>query len=169
VFGGSQGAARINRAARALADLWADESGLQIVHITGGSGDADRSARPQELIYRSVAFVDRMIEAYAVADLALCRGGASTVAELAAIGLPAVVVPYPHHRDRQQERQGRVLERAGAAVVLADDETTTERVAREADALLGDDDALARMSAATAALARPDAARDLARVVEAAA
>ena len=69
--------------------------------------------------------MDAMVLAYAVADLALCRGGATTVAELGVVGLPSIVVPYPHHRDRQQERHGRVLERAGAAVVLPDEDTTT--------------------------------------------
>lgn len=169
VFGGSLGARRINDAAAGLTDAWAGRGDRQVVHIMGrraeGEATSSGAATPDELIYRRIPFVQRMVEAYAVADLALCRGGATTIAELAAMGLPAIIVPYPHHRDRQQERQGRVLERAGAAVLMADADTTTERVAREAGDLLAQPDVLARMSAAARSLARPDAAADLARVV----
>lgn len=169
VFGGSLGAQRINQAAGGLVDEWASRGDRQIVHILGrrsiegetSSGEPGGDA----LIYRRISFVERMVEAYAVADLALCRGGATTIAEIAAMGLPAIIVPYPHHRDRQQERQGRVLENAGGAVLLADAETTTERVAREADRLLGEPEALDRMSSAARSLARPNAAADLARLV----
>jgi UDP-N-acetylglucosamine--N-acetylmuramyl-(pentapeptide) pyrophosphoryl-undecaprenol N-acetylglucosamine transferase len=169
VFGGSLGARRINEAAAGLVEAWAGRGDRQVVHILGRrSEEAETSSgdgSSDELIYRRIAFVERMVEAYAVADLALCRGGATTVAELAAMGLPAIIVPYPHHRDRQQERQGRVLERAGAAVLLADADTTTERIARDAEDLLSRPEALERMSEAARSLARPDAAADLARIV----
>jgi UDP-N-acetylglucosamine--N-acetylmuramyl-(pentapeptide) pyrophosphoryl-undecaprenol N-acetylglucosamine transferase len=107
--------------------------------------------------------------AYSIADLALCRGGATTVAELGVTGVPAVVVPYPHHRDRQQERHGLVLERQGAARVLLDQEATTERVAGIAGALLADRDSLAEMREAMLGFGRPDAAERLAAVVREAA
>jgi UDP-N-acetylglucosamine--N-acetylmuramyl-(pentapeptide) pyrophosphoryl-undecaprenol N-acetylglucosamine transferase len=170
VFGGSLGALRINQAAAGLVDEWRDRSDRQIVHILGRR-QADSAERAPDtegaaLVYRRVGFVERMVESYAVADLALCRGGATTVAELAAMGLPAIIVPYPHHRDRQQERQGRVLERAGGAILLADGETTAPRVAKEADELMSDEGVLHRMSAGAASLARPNAANDLAALVE---
>ncbi|MDQ4057682.1 MAG: undecaprenyldiphospho-muramoylpentapeptide beta-N-acetylglucosaminyltransferase, partial [Actinomycetota bacterium] len=135
VTGGSQGAKRLNEAALGLASLWAERDDLQILHLAGRvQSESFRKqtlgAAEGRLIYRVVDYVDDMVSAYAVADLALCRGGATTVAELGAVGLPAIVVPYPHHRDRQQERHGRVLERAGAAVVLLDDATTPAAVAR---------------------------------------
>jgi UDP-N-acetylglucosamine--N-acetylmuramyl-(pentapeptide) pyrophosphoryl-undecaprenol N-acetylglucosamine transferase len=120
------------------------------------------------LIFRSLEFLERMEEAYAVADLALCRGGATTVAELAVSALPSIVVPYPYHRDRQQERHGRVFERAGAAVVMPDERVTAERVAATADELLGDDERLKKMGTAARSLARPDAARLLAELVRSA-
>ena len=167
VFGGSLGALRINEAAAGLVTEWGDRQDRQVVHILGrrrAGGDVEHES-PASLIYRRVDFVERMVEAYAVADLALCRGGATTVAELAAMSLPAIIVPYPHHRDRQQERQGRVLERAGGARILADVDTTAARVAREADDLLGRPDILEKMREAAGSLARPDAARDLARLV----
>lgn len=175
VFGGSQGARRINEAAAGLASLWAARTDVQVLHIAGRVQaatwlqEARRGAAEGPLVYRVVGYVERMVEAYAAADLALCRGGATTVAELGVVGLPALIVPYPHHRDRQQERHGRVMERAGAARVLLDDEATAERVAKEADALLGDDDALKRMRGAALAAGRPDAARRLAAVVREAA
>jgi UDP-N-acetylglucosamine--N-acetylmuramyl-(pentapeptide) pyrophosphoryl-undecaprenol N-acetylglucosamine transferase len=103
--------------------------------------------------------------AYAVADLALCRGGATTVAELGVTGVPSVIVPYPYHRDRQQERHGDVLEQHGAARVLPDEEATTERVAEITGGLLVDRVSLARMGEATSRWGRPDAAERLAEVV----
>jgi UDP-N-acetylglucosamine--N-acetylmuramyl-(pentapeptide) pyrophosphoryl-undecaprenol N-acetylglucosamine transferase len=162
-FGGSQGAARINRAVLELAELWAGRDDVQVLHITG----TDRHDPPPvaTLVYRSVPYVARMIEAYAVADLVLCRGGATTVAELGVTGVPSIIVPYPHHRDRQQERHGRVLERAGAARVILDSDATGERVAEVAGALLTDARLLASMRAAALSLGRPDAADRLASVV----
>ena len=168
VFGGSQGARRINQAAVGLPSAWSDRSDLQVLHIAGRIAYAelkDAIENDGGCIYRLVEFVDEMPLAYALADLALCRGGATTLAELAAVGLPAIVVPYPYHRDRQQERQARVAERAGAAIVLDDDKTTTKAVAASAAELLDDPDRRAQMQRAFEGLARPDAADRLADVV----
>jgi UDP-N-acetylglucosamine--N-acetylmuramyl-(pentapeptide) pyrophosphoryl-undecaprenol N-acetylglucosamine transferase len=107
-----------------------------------------------------------MIEAYSVADVALCRGGATSVAELAAVGLPAVIVPYPYHRDRQQELHARVLERAGAALAIDDSAATGPNVARCVEQLLEDAERRAAMRAAALRLATPDAAERLAGIVE---
>jgi UDP-N-acetylglucosamine--N-acetylmuramyl-(pentapeptide) pyrophosphoryl-undecaprenol N-acetylglucosamine transferase len=195
VFGGSQGAQRINEAALGLTSEWAERGDVQILHIAGrlqaetfveqarqrlGAGSAGPqtggagSAGPQtggsgKLIYRVEGYVDTMVLAYAVADLALCRGGATTVAELGVVGLPSIVVPYPYHRDRQQERHGRVLERAGAALVLPDEVTTAERVGEVASELLADDGRLKDMRESALGVGRPDAAAALARLVEEAA
>lgn len=173
VFGGSQGARRINEAGVALRRLWRDESDRQIVHITGASEatqveDAGEDVEGS-LIFRPVGFVDEMAEAYAVADVALCRGGATTVAELGAVGLPAVIVPYPHHRDRQQELHGRSLEKAGAALVLLDPDATGERAAEILEPLFSSEASLGSMRKAAEAFGRPDAAQRLARLIEEAA
>lgn len=165
VFGGSLGARRINAAAAGIATMWAARTDVQIFHITGRAGYSDGDAPPHGPAYRSVTFLDDMRDAYAAADVALCRGGATTVAELTAVGLPAIIVPYPHHRDRQQERHGRVLERAGAALLLADADATAERVSETALRILHDDARRARMAAAARALGRADAADRLAGVV----
>jgi UDP-N-acetylglucosamine--N-acetylmuramyl-(pentapeptide) pyrophosphoryl-undecaprenol N-acetylglucosamine transferase len=173
VFGGSQGARRINEAAAGFADAWNRRSDLQILHITGRAAYASieqvasRSSGP--LVYRVVPFADRMVEAYAVADLVLCRGGATTVAEICVAGVPSVIVPYPHHRDRQQERHGRVLQTAGAAVVVSDADATTARLGAVLDELLGDEPRLRKMGEAAQSLGRPEAAARLASVVREAA
>ena len=168
VFGGSQGAKRINDAVAGLLTRWSEKDDCQILHITGSMQGApeDEGERGRALIYQHVAFVERMQEPYAVADLALCRGGATTVAELGAVGLPALIVPYPYHRDKQQERHALVLARAGAAVVIDDAEASAERVSTEADRLFTDEEALAAMKAAARSFGRPEAARALAAVVQ---
>ena len=172
VFGGSQGAKRINEAVAGLVDRWAHKDDRQILHITGTAQTPSREITRDpdgSLVYQQVAFVERMQEPYAVADLALCRGGATTVAELGAVGLPALIVPYPFHRDKQQERHGLVLARAGAAMVIDDAEATAERISTEADRLFTDDAALVSMRDAARSFGRPEAADALAQVVREAA
>jgi UDP-N-acetylglucosamine--N-acetylmuramyl-(pentapeptide) pyrophosphoryl-undecaprenol N-acetylglucosamine transferase len=99
VIGGSQGATTLNRAAVGLAARWKDHPDRRIVLKTGAADlasiQADLQAAGAAHVVRAVSFFDRMDHAYAVADLALTRAGAGTVAELAATGLPAVLVPYP--------------------------------------------------------------------------
>ena len=165
VFGGSLGAQRVTESALGLGRAWADRTDVQILHILGRRGGDTKAPETDGLIYRTVPYVDRMIEAYAVADVAVCRGGASTVAELTVVGVPSVIVPYPYHRDRQQERHGRVLEAAGAAIVLADVEATPERLAGLLDPLLADETKRDEMRAAATGLGRPAAARELAAIV----
>lgn len=172
VFGGSQGAGRLNEAARGLRKVWSDRSDRQVLHIAGPgrlTEVEDAATQGSGLIYKPVEYVERMVQAYAVADIGLCRGGATTVAELTVVGLPSMIVPYPFHRDRQQERHGKVLERAGAAVMTPDAAATAERIAADADALLSSEDGLEQMSAAARSLGRPDAASRLAAVVREAA
>lgn len=167
VFGGSQGAKRINEAVSGLVAAWAGKRDRQILHISGSVQTPTEVERKphDELVYQQVSFVERMQEPYAVADLALCRGGATTVAELGAVGLPALIVPYPYHRDKQQELHGRVLERAGAAKVILDADASAQRISTEADRLLSDETALLSMKEAARAFGRPDAAEALAGVV----
>ena len=165
VFGGSLGAKKVTDAALGLATRWTDRTDVQVLHILGRRGGDVVAPTTNGLIYRTVAYVDRMIEAYAVADVAVCRGGASTVAELTVVGVPSIIVPYPHHRDRQQERHARVLEAAGAADVLLDQDTSTEALASGIDRMLSDPAGLDAKRAAARALGRPTAAADLAGIV----
>jgi UDP-N-acetylglucosamine--N-acetylmuramyl-(pentapeptide) pyrophosphoryl-undecaprenol N-acetylglucosamine transferase len=165
VFGGSLGARTLNVAAPQLAARWAGRSDIQVLHISGRSS-ADRSGDepPPSPNYHRVEYTDAMAEVYAVADIGVCRGGATTVAELCAVGLPSVIVPYPYHRDRQQERHARVLESAGAAEVVLDAHATAETLAGAVERLV-DEGRLPAMAAAAAGLGRPDAAQRMAELV----
>jgi UDP-N-acetylglucosamine--N-acetylmuramyl-(pentapeptide) pyrophosphoryl-undecaprenol N-acetylglucosamine transferase len=104
--------------------------------------------------------------AYAVADLVVCRSGAMTLAEIAACGTPAILVPYPHAAHNHQEINARNLVERGAATVVLDRELSGERLAREIAHLLADRQTLRRMSAHARTFARLDAAERLARSLE---
>lgn len=170
LFGGSLGARTLNDAGIGIAGAWSGESALQVLHVSGPS-DHDRVKAGVadvgfgSLLYRVVPYVDRMSDAYAVADLAVCRGGATTVAELVAVGLPSIIVPYPFHRDRQQELHGRSLERLGMALVVVDSELSA-RLPDLALRLLKDQQRLKQMSSAAQVRSEVDAAEELARVVK---
>jgi UDP-N-acetylglucosamine--N-acetylmuramyl-(pentapeptide) pyrophosphoryl-undecaprenol N-acetylglucosamine transferase len=162
VFGGSLGARSINEAAvRAFAD-----APYRILHIAGRRDFADLTAPRPHYVLRD--YVVPLGLALAAADLAVARAGGS-VFELAQYGLPAVLIPYPKASGNHQEANARWMERAGAATLLLDAELTPERLRAEVDALVEDDARRAAMSAASIALARPDAARVIAREVLAAA
>jgi UDP-N-acetylglucosamine--N-acetylmuramyl-(pentapeptide) pyrophosphoryl-undecaprenol N-acetylglucosamine transferase len=103
---------------------------------------------------------------YAAADVAVCRAGASTVAELAAAGLPAVLIPLPGAPGDHQTANARALVDAGAARIIPDQELTAARLADELDDVLADPATLARMSVAARSVARPDAAARVARLAE---
>ena len=114
VLGGSQGAAPLNRFVRVHArELTA--AGVQVLHQTG-PGRLAEAAPFRDAGYRAVEYLDGMARVLDAATLVLCRGGASTLAEIAARARPALVVPYPHHRDRHQERNALALG-AGVRVV----------------------------------------------------
>ncbi|WP_026875632.1 undecaprenyldiphospho-muramoylpentapeptide beta-N-acetylglucosaminyltransferase [Jiangella gansuensis] len=151
-FGGSQGARRINEAvAGALEQLLA--AGFQVLHAVGGANADTVRARPG---YVPLPYVDRMDLAYAAADLAVCRAGAITCAELAAVGLPAVYVPLPHGNGEQRFNAVPTTE-AGGGLLVADGELTPSRLADEVVALLGDRPRLDAMGTAAASLGRRDA------------
>ena len=103
---------------------------------------------------------------YAAADVAVCRAGASTVAELAAVGLPAVLVPLPGAPGDHQTANARALAGGGAALVISDGELDAARLATELSALLGDRSRLQLMSEVARQLAHPDAAAAVARLAE---
>jgi UDP-N-acetylglucosamine--N-acetylmuramyl-(pentapeptide) pyrophosphoryl-undecaprenol N-acetylglucosamine transferase len=114
--------------------------------------------------YVVVPYLDRMELAYAAADLALCRAGAGTVAEMAAVGLPAAFVPLPIGNGEQALNASPVVD-AGGALMVADEKCTPEWVVSTLTPLLTDSDLLARMGAAAAALGRRDADERLADLV----
>ncbi len=169
VSGGSQGAQQINTA---LAGAWPEllARGIQVLHVLGPNnlipGIERRLDEQTRAIYQPVAYVARMERAYAAADLMLARSGASTVLETAAVGLPAVFVPYPHGNG-EQSLNAELVVNAGGGVLLADTDCTASWVAQEIPALFAHPDRLAGMSQALAGVARVDAATVLAsRVLE---
>ena len=161
VFGGSLGARSINEASvRAFAD-----APYRILHVAGRRDFATLTAPGPHYVLRD--YVVPFGLALAAADLAVARAGGS-VFELAQYGLPSVLIPYPYASGNHQEANARWMERAGAAIVLPDAALTPERLRAEIDALVADGARRAAMTAAAARLARPDAARTIAREVLAA-
>ena len=172
VMGGSQGARTINRCAiEAFAER--DGRGFHVLHLAGRRDFAeleDRlAAAPHGDRYTLLAYEPDLGDCLAACDLVLGRSGGS-IFELTATGRPAILVPYPHAAAGHQEGNAAWMAEAGAATTIADVELDAARLHREVGALLGDGPRLARMAAASAALAMPDAARRIAdQVLEAAA
>ncbi|HSJ93042.1 MAG TPA: glycosyltransferase, partial [Gaiellaceae bacterium] len=150
LFGGSQGAARLNEAA---VEAWA-ERGPAVLHLAGAAHAEGVAARVARDGYVVLPFTDDFGAALAAADLVVARAGGS-VWEVAAAGKPALLVPYPAATGDHQTANARFFERAGGAVVVPEPELD---LAAQVDALLADPERLAAMGAAMAALARPHAA-----------
>jgi len=163
VTGGSQGARTLNTVVpEALCRL---RRPVQVLHLSGpGRGEnvrlryAPGEARGITAMVRTHAF--DMPSYYAAADLVICRGGGGTVAELAAAGRPAVIIPYPHHKDRQQFFNGKLLEDAGAAVVREEAGLSPESLAALVESLFRADE-LASMGFRAQTLARNDACAEI--------
>ncbi|MCT9091442.1 UDP-N-acetylglucosamine--N-acetylmuramyl-(pentapeptide) pyrophosphoryl-undecaprenol N-acetylglucosamine transferase [Streptomyces sp. ASQP_92] len=149
VNGGSLGAARLTAAAIGLAERWRERTDVHLLIKTGSVQLADTQCQLSGLPgARAVPYLDRMDLAYAAADLVVCRAGSATVAELAATGVPAVLVPYPHAPGDHQTHNARVLSDAGAGLLVPDAETTAFRLAGLIEPLLADPARLAAMSGA---------------------
>lgn len=164
VLGGSLGAQVLNEVVpRALASLPRD-SRPAVIHQSGSAHfeSLRENYRNAGVDAELLPFIDDMAARYAQADLVLCRAGATTVAELAAAGMAAVLVPYPHAVDDHQTRNARYLSDRGAATLIPQREFTPDCLAR----LLGelDRERLVAMARAARAMGMPDAARAVAQV-----
>jgi UDP-N-acetylglucosamine--N-acetylmuramyl-(pentapeptide) pyrophosphoryl-undecaprenol N-acetylglucosamine transferase len=158
VYGGSLGARSINHAALAAFG----DADFRVLHVAGRRDfDSLRSPGPHYDLY---PYLDGFGEALLASDLVVARAGGS-VFEIAAHGRPAVLVPYPHATGDHQTSNARWMADAGAAVVIVDDELMRMRLAETVHALIDDPDRLADMAQASAALARPAAARAVAAQV----
>ena len=166
VNGGSQGAASLNRLALGLADRWRDRDDIRILLKAGARQHeavaAELAGHPGRERIELTRFIERMDHAYAAADMAVCRAGAGTVAELAVVGLPSVLVPYPHAPLDHQTLNARVLTAVGGALLVADHEATPDVVGPLLEDRLDDPDAHGRMRTGLAAVAHPCAAEELA-------
>lgn len=145
VFGGSLGAQRLNEA---FTGAWRDvlDAGWQLLHVTGERADL---GDPGAGGYALRRYVDRMDLAYAVADLIVSRSGAATVSEIAALGIPAVFVPYAVGNGEQALNAAAEVA-AGAAIIVPDAEFTADRVRSDIVPLLADEERLTRMRTAAA-------------------
>ncbi|MHB8243901.1 MAG: UDP-N-acetylglucosamine--N-acetylmuramyl-(pentapeptide) pyrophosphoryl-undecaprenol N-acetylglucosamine transferase [Acidimicrobiales bacterium] len=176
VTGGSLGAGSINACAIAIALAWRERDDLAIYHVAGernlaGMREALASAGlltddGRGLEYRLVGFDPALPEALAACDLAVCRAGAMTVAEITAVGVPSILIPLPGAPRDHQRRNAEALATAGAALLIADDLLSPETLGRAIDRCLGDDGRLAAMATAAATLGRRDAADSVAQITE---
>jgi UDP-N-acetylglucosamine--N-acetylmuramyl-(pentapeptide) pyrophosphoryl-undecaprenol N-acetylglucosamine transferase len=162
VFGGSQGARSINHAA---VEAFAGAR-FHVLHAAGERDLPDLQAPGPHYDLRG--YISDFGEALLASDLVIARSGGS-IFEIAAAGRPAVLIPYPHATADHQTANARYMEEAGAAIVIPDNELTPARLAAEVGGLLADPGRLSAMARASAALAKPDAAREIAREVLAAA
>ena len=162
VFGGSIGARTLNEAS---IEAFGAAAPCAILHASGRRDYDDLAARLSELgspgHYHLSAYIKPFADALAAADLTVARAGGS-VLEVAAAGLPAVLVPYPHASADHQTRNASLMAEAGAAVVVPDSELDASRLSREVGALLSSPSKLAEMSDAARRASRPDAAERVA-------
>lgn len=168
VMGGSQGALALNEALpNAFATLIGEGQSLRITHQTGKGKDAQVDELYHQLDLRDhvrvVTFIDDVYEALCEADVVIERAGAGSLAELCAVGRPALLVPYPHAADDHQRHNAESLARDGAAVCVVQRDATVDRLTDELRGLLGDERRRRRMAERAAGRGRPEAARAIAR------
>jgi UDP-N-acetylglucosamine--N-acetylmuramyl-(pentapeptide) pyrophosphoryl-undecaprenol N-acetylglucosamine transferase len=168
VFGGSQGAHAINEAVTAaVPEVLRQVPNLRVIHQTGERDYNDvQSAYSRSGIEAEVsAFIDNMPQAFARADLLICRSGASTVAEVTAARKPAIFVPFPQAADDHQRRNAEAIAQGGAALLIPQPELTAQRLAQTIVELMADRGRLHEMSERARALSHHDAAGRVARMV----
>lgn len=167
VFGGSQGARTLNVAVSGAAQALA-VAGIAVLHAHGPKNTLDLSVPPPSETdgppYIAVPYLKRMDLAYAAADVVVCRSGAMTVAEVSAVGLPAVYVPLPHGNG-EQELNARPVVEAGGGVLVADGDFTDKYVESTVIAMVSDTARVAQMSARAGAAGHRDAAATVAQIV----
>ncbi|MFV0259554.1 MAG: UDP-N-acetylglucosamine--N-acetylmuramyl-(pentapeptide) pyrophosphoryl-undecaprenol N-acetylglucosamine transferase, partial [Acidimicrobiales bacterium] len=165
VWSGSLGATSVNTATRELVERWADRSDLALRHIVGRR-DWERFATPPPLdglVYQLVEYETAMPDVLLAADVAVCRSGASTVAELAVAGLPAVLVPLPNApRDHQRANAAELVD-AGGARLLEDGDLAGSTLADGLADLVDDEATRRAMARAASSVGRPDAAAAVGR------
>jgi UDP-N-acetylglucosamine--N-acetylmuramyl-(pentapeptide) pyrophosphoryl-undecaprenol N-acetylglucosamine transferase len=166
VMTGSLGAQRVNRAVSDLAQRWADRRDVTIVHVTGRRDfESVSRARPRTdgLDYRIVEFGD-MTRLWAVCDVAVCRAGAATVAELTALSIASVLVPLPNAPGDHQAKNAAVVADAGGAVVIADAQCDARSLADALDQILAPS-TREQMERCARSLGRPESSDAIAQVV----
>jgi undecaprenyldiphospho-muramoylpentapeptide beta-N-acetylglucosaminyltransferase len=170
--GGSLGSAALNRLVERFVAASPERGDLAVHHVAGDrfvdglEVAANAGARADGILYRVVGYEDRMPQAYAAADVVLARAGASTVAELTAIGVPSILVPWPGAADDHQTANAQPLADAGAALLVRENDLSVARLQREIDRLEAEPAALAGMASAARALGAVHRSDALVRLVE---
>jgi len=161
IIGGSQGAHRINTAMMEALDRLQDPAGLFFIHQTGAADEpmVAEAYRRSGVAARIQAFFDHMAKQYGQAHLVICRAGATTVAEITALGKAAVLIPYPHAADDHQLRNARRLVDAGAAEMIAEPDLNGERLAARIGFYASHPEVLAGLAQQAARLGKPEAAQ----------
>jgi len=169
VMGGSQGAAGVNQLMFKAAPLL-KAGNVQIIHITGERDEKLAAANylREEIPAYVAPFHHQMQDAYAAADLVISRAGAASISELTHFGLPSVLIPFPYATDNHQEANARILEVAGAALVVRENDANAEIFARIVEGLLADDGRRRAISDAARSLAPENSAGQIADILEAA-
>ena len=168
VMTGSLGSATVNNAVVGLAGLWSERTDVAIVHVTGRRDFESVSQRHPEttaLEYVVLPFADAMNDLWSVADVALCRAGATTVAELTYLGIPSILVPLPNAPGDHQTKNAQSVVDAGGALMLPDSACSANTLAAAVDDLLREPTSRDQMGAAARNLGRRDAADVLATIV----
>jgi UDP-N-acetylglucosamine--N-acetylmuramyl-(pentapeptide) pyrophosphoryl-undecaprenol N-acetylglucosamine transferase len=166
VFGGSRGARSINMAMEGSVDLLAPmKDKLRILHQTGvgAAVEMKRAYETADLEAEVQEFITEMGPAYRWADLVVCRSGASSLAEITALGIPAIVIPYPYAIGDHQAKNAAVLESAGAVRVVADEKLKNGALVGEIRSLVKNRDDLSAMAENSLKLGRPDAAQTISK------
>ncbi|MBX6384134.1 MAG: undecaprenyldiphospho-muramoylpentapeptide beta-N-acetylglucosaminyltransferase [Microbispora sp.] len=163
VFGGSQGARSINKAALEAAP-YLRAAGVQVLHVIGPKNTVEVEPPPGDPQYVILPYVDRMDLAYAAADLVLSRAGAMTCAELTAVGLPAAFVPLPHGNGEQRLNAEPIV-RAGGGLMVEDADLSAAWIVETLLPILNDPERVVAMSEAASRMGRKDADMALARKV----
>ncbi len=172
-FGGSRGARHLNEAMVDARPLLLDRPEVHVVHVAGPTEvddvrariDAGDTSADDESRYRVFDYLEDMGSALAAADVVIARAGATSIAEITAIGRAAVLVPYPYATDDHQTLNARDVEAAGGATVVADSDLDTPRFAEAVLHLVDEGPAREEMAVASKSLGRPDAARRLTAVL----
>jgi UDP-N-acetylglucosamine--N-acetylmuramyl-(pentapeptide) pyrophosphoryl-undecaprenol N-acetylglucosamine transferase len=169
ITGGSQGSRTLNNAAIGCWKYFQEAgSPVRFIHQTGTSAHEAVAQKLAETGLEGEAspFIDDMPAAFAQADLVVCRSGAGAVAELAAAGKPSILVPFPHSTDQHQLKNAEAFQKAGAAVLVLDQEMDGGRLFEEVEKLRRRPELLQRMGERARTFAHPDAARHAAQVLE---
>lgn len=166
VIGGSQGARRINDAVLEAVPSLIDAD-LQVLHLVGSKNYGDVVSRKPDIAgYVSAPYMDDMAAAYSAADLVVSRSGASTIAEITVRGLPSVLIPYPFAHAGHQLRNAEAVAKVGAAVVIEESALTASSLVQTILILAADTTRLAEMASWSRSLGRPDAAKEIAKIVQ---